>query len=194
MKKLFAIAGSPRRGGNSELLLDEAIRAARDAGLEVDKLVVAEQGIAPCNSCGGCWETGECVIEDEMQGVYKKLLEADYVVVASPLYFLGVSAYLKALIDRCQALWARRFILKKPLRDGHRQPRGLFIATAALGKAEDSVFSGSGQTVRALFGTLEIEYAGGLFFKGLEARGAVKSHPEFLEETYRATRELIAGK
>jgi multimeric flavodoxin WrbA len=194
MKKFLAIAGSPRRGGNSEILLDEAIRAARDAGLETDKLVVAELDISPCNSCGGCWETGECVIEDEMQGVYKKLLEADYVVVASPLYFLGISAQLKALIDRCQALWARRFILKKPLRDGHRQPRGLFISTAALGKAEDIVFAGSGQTVRALFSTLEIEYAGGLFFKGLEARDAVKSHPEFLEETYRATRELIAGK
>ncbi|MEE9200220.1 MAG: flavodoxin family protein, partial [Candidatus Brocadiales bacterium] len=115
MKKLLAIAGSPRRGGNSELLLDEAIKAARDIGLETEKLVVDELGIAPCTSCGSCWETGNCVIEDKMQEVYKKLLDADYVVVASPLYFLGVSAQLKALIDRCQALWARRFILKKPL-------------------------------------------------------------------------------
>lgn len=191
MKKLFAIAGSPRRGGNSELLLDEAIRAAKDAGLETDKLVVSDLDISPCTSCGGCWETGDCVIEDEMQEVYKKLLDADYVVVASPLYFLGISAWLKALIDRCQALWARRFILKRPLRNGRKQPKGLFISTAAISQADDKVFSGSKQTIRAVFNALEIEYAGELFFKGLEECGAVASHPEFLKRTYKVARELV---
>ena len=193
MKKLLAIAGSPRRGGNSELLLDEAIKAARDIGLETEKLVVDELGISPCTSCGSCWETGNCVIEDKMQEVYKKLLDADYVVVASPLYFLGVSAQLKALIDRCQALWARRFILKKPLRNGKKQPKGLFISTAAITQADDKIFAGSAQTVRAMFGALEIECAGELFFKGLEKRDAVTSHPELLKQTYEATRELIEG-
>ena len=191
MKKLFAIAGSPRRGSNSELLLDEAVKAAKDAGLETSKLVVSDLGISPCTSCGGCWETGDCVIEDKMQEVYKKLLDADYVVIASPLYFLGISAQLKALIDRCQALWARRFILKRPLRNGHKQPKGLFISTAAISEADDKIFSGSRQTVRAVFNALEIEYAGELFFKGLEERGAVTSHPEFLKQTYKVARELI---
>lgn len=191
MKKLFAIAGSPRRGSNSELLLDEAVKAAKDAGLETCKLVVSDLGISPCTSCGGCWETGDCVIEDKMQEVYKKLLDADYVVIASPLYFLGISAQLKALIDRCQALWARRFILKRPLRNGHKQPKGLFISTAAIREADDKIFSGSRQTVRAMFSALEIEYAGELFFKGLEERDAVTSHPEFLKQTYKIAGELI---
>ncbi|MCQ4573653.1 MAG: flavodoxin family protein [Candidatus Brocadiales bacterium] len=191
MKKLLAIAGSPRRGGNSELLLDEVIRAAGDAGLKTEKLVVSELGISPCMSYGNCWETGDCVIEDKMQEVYRKLLDADYVVVASPLYFLGVSAQLKALIDRCQALWARRFILKKPLRSGDKRPKGLFISTAAISQADDKIFAGSGQTVRAVFSTLEIECAGELFFKGLEKRDTVKSHPEFLKQVYQAARELV---
>ncbi len=193
MKKLLAIAGSPRRGGNSELLLDEAVKAADDAGLETEKLIVGELDISPCTSCGNCWETGDCVIEDKMQDVYKKLLDADYVVVASPLYFLGVSAQLKALIDRCQALWARRFILKRPLRNSHKKPRGLFISTAAISRGDDKIFSGSRQTVRAMFSALEIECAGELFFKGLEKRSAVTSHPEFLKQTYTATRKLITG-
>lgn len=193
MKNLLAIAGSPRRGGNTELLLDEVIRAATDAGLAAEKLVVSELGISPCISCGNCWATGDCVIEDKMQEVYKKLLNADYVVVASPLYFLGVSAQLKALIDRCQALWARRFILKRPLRNGKKQPRGLFISTAAIRVAEDKIFSGSRQTVRAIFNALEIEYAGDLFFKGLEELGEVKTRPEYRKQTYSATRALIEG-
>ncbi|MFQ5956612.1 MAG: flavodoxin family protein [Candidatus Brocadiales bacterium] len=193
MKNLLAIAGSPRRGGNSELLLDEVIKAANDAGLKTNKLVVSELGISPCTSCGNCWETGECVIEDKMQEVYKKLLDADYVVVASPLYFLGISAQLKALIDRCQALWSRRFVLKRPLRNGGKQPRGLFISTAAISKAEDTIFSGSRQTMRAIFNALEIEYAGELFFKGLDKRDAITAHPEFLEQAYKTARELIEG-
>lgn len=190
MKKLLAISGSPRRMGNTELLLEEVIRAAKEAGVEAHKLVVHELNISPCNSCGRCRETGECVIADEMQGVYQKLLEADYIVVASPLYFMGISAQLKALIDRCQALWARRYVLGQPLRNSNGHPKGLFLSTAAMEKG-DGAFRGAISTVKALFHVLDVEYKGELLFCGLEEKGEVKKHPEFMEKAYKAARHLV---
>jgi multimeric flavodoxin WrbA len=121
-KKLLAIAGSPRKGGNTDLLLEEVLRAAREVGVDTQLLRVSELKISPCTSCGACWESGECVIKDDMQAVYPQLLDSHYIVIASPLYFMGVSAQLKALIDRCQALWARRFILKRELRSSQLNP------------------------------------------------------------------------
>ncbi len=189
-KKLLAIAGSPRKGGNTDLLLEEVVKAANQADVDTLVLRVDELRFSPCTACGGCWKSGQCVQQDDMQEVYRHLLDSDYIVVASPLYFLGVSAQLKALIDRCQALWARRYILRKELRNDHVRPRGLFISTAAL-KSSDKIFAGSIQTVKALFHTLGVEYKGEVLCYGLGERGAVKQHPELLERVRQATLKLL---
>ncbi|MEK7241719.1 MAG: flavodoxin family protein [Planctomycetota bacterium] len=189
-KKLLAVAGSPRKGGNTDLLLEEAIRASRQAGVDALLLRVSELKLSPCTACGTCWKSGECVQQDDMQTVYTHLLDSHYIVIASPLYFMGVSAQLKALIDRCQALWARRYILKKELRNDHVQPKGLFISTAALNKG-DKIFAGSIQTVKALFHVLGVEYKGEILYHGLEEKGAVREHPELLEKVRQATLQLF---
>lgn len=192
-KKLLAIAGSPRKGGNTDRLLQEALRAANQAGMETLLLRVSELNISPCTACGTCWKSGECVQQDDMQTVYTRLLDSHYIVIASPLYFMGVSAQLKALIDRCQVLWARRYILKKELRNDHVQPKGLFISTAALNppQADDKIFAGSIQTVKALFHVLGVEYKGEILCYGLEEKGAIQKHPELLEKVHQATLRLF---
>ncbi|HHT9120186.1 MAG TPA: flavodoxin family protein [Candidatus Hypogeohydataceae bacterium YC41] len=190
-KKLLAIAGSPRKGGNTDLLLAEVLRTAQGAGVDTHMLKLSELKIAPCTDCGACRKTGECVQQDDMQAVYTQLLDSYYIVIASPLYFMGVSAQLKALIDRCQALWSRRYVLKKELRAGTCQPRGMYISAAALNKG-DEIFAGSIQTVKALFYTLNVEYKGEILCHGLEEKGAVKQHPELLEKVRQATLQLFA--
>ena len=105
--------GSPRIKGNTDLLLDEAFRGAQSQGAETEKLVVDKLKIAPCREYYGCLRDGNCVIRDDMEDIYPKLLEADIVIVASPMFFYGITAQVKALIDRCQALWARRYVLKQ---------------------------------------------------------------------------------
>ena len=193
MKKLLAIAGSPRKGGNTDLLLEEAIRASHQAGVDALLLRVSELKLSPCTACGTCWKTGECVQQDDMQTVYTHLLDSHYIVIASPLYFMGVSAQLKALVDRCQALWARRYILKKELRKDHMRPKGLFISTAALNppQADNKIFAGSIQTVKALFHVLGVEYKGEIFCCGLEEKGAIQKHPELLKKVHQTTLQLF---
>ena len=105
-KKVLILSGSPRRGGNSDLLCDEFLRGAREAGHEVEKISVAAKKIAPCSACYYCREhSGICVHKDDMAEVLQKMIDADVIVLASPVYFYSIDAQLKALIDRTVARW-----------------------------------------------------------------------------------------
>ena len=105
-KKVLILSGSPRKGGNSDLLCDEFLRGAREAGHEVEKLRVAEKKIAPCSGCYYCTaHDGACVHKDDMAEVLQKMIDADVIVLASPVYFYSINAQLKAVIDRTVARW-----------------------------------------------------------------------------------------
>lgn len=123
--RVLAIAGSPRRGGNSDDLLAACAEAARAAGANVDLLVVSEAGIGPCTGCNRCFGDGRCVVRDGMQDVYPRIDAADAIVVSTPVFFATVPAVLKALYDRCQPYWARRYVLKQPV--VRRRPAGLLV-------------------------------------------------------------------
>ena len=111
--RVLGIMGSPRIKGNTDLLLDEALRGAQSQGAEVEKIIVDELKIAPCREYYSCLKDGNCAIRDDMDDIYPKLLGADGVIVASPIFFYGLTSQVKALIDRCQALWSRKYILKQ---------------------------------------------------------------------------------
>lgn len=104
-KKVLILSGSPRKGGNSDLLCDEFARGAIEAGHEVEKIRVAEKNIGFCRACYACKDTGVCAIKDDMAEVLQKMIDADVLVLASPVYFYSVDAQLKALIDRTVARW-----------------------------------------------------------------------------------------
>ena len=105
MKKVLILSGSPRKGGNSDLLCDEFARGAKDSGNEVEIIFVAGKKIAPCLACYACRNTGVCAIKDDMAEVLQKMIEADVIVLASPVYFYSIDAQLKAVIDRTVARW-----------------------------------------------------------------------------------------
>ena len=188
MKKALALAGSPRRGGNSDLLLQEFMKGVSSRGCQVEIIYVSQLKISPCVECNSCYKTGECVIKDDMQGVYPRLLDSDYLIVATPVFFMGPSAQLKALIDRCQAIWARKYILKKTWDTSGK--KGFLIATCALTKKE-GVFAGAINTAKAFFHVLGFKYSGELVFSGLEEKGEIARRPEALCEAFNAGRDLV---
>ena len=106
-KRVLILSGSPRRGGNSDLLCDAFGSGAREAGNEVEKIFIRDKAIGYCNACYGCGKTGVCVIRDDMAEVLEKMHWADVIVMASPVYFYSIDAQMKAVIDRTLAQWTK---------------------------------------------------------------------------------------
>jgi len=183
--KVLGIMGSPRIKGNTDLLLAEALQGAQSQQAEVEKIVVDKLKITPCREYYGCLKDGNCVIRDDMDDIYPKLLEADGIIVASPIFFYGLTAQIKALIDRCQALWARRYILHN-LPDSAR--KGVFIAVGATrGK---QLFDGSILTVKYFFHAIGVEYVDELLVRGIDKRGEIKEHPTALSDAFELGKRL----
>lgn len=105
-KKVLILSGSPRKGGNSDLLCDEFMRGALEAGNQAEKIFLREKQVAPCNACYFCTQSGgTCAIRDDMAQILDKMQAADVIVMASPVYFYSIDAQMKAVIDRCVARW-----------------------------------------------------------------------------------------
>jgi multimeric flavodoxin WrbA len=102
--KILGLSFSPREQGNTELLLDQGLLGARQLGAETELYRVADRNIKPCDGCGSCYKNGQCPIEDDMQGLYNKMLEADGIIFGTPVYFYNMTAQGKAVIDRTIAL------------------------------------------------------------------------------------------
>jgi multimeric flavodoxin WrbA len=189
--KVLGIMGSPRRQSNTEILLDKALEGAREAGAEVEKVLVSKLKIAPCLEIYACRKDGNCAIKDDMQSLYKKLLEADHVILASPMFFYGVTSQAKAIIDRCQALWVRKHVLGMGKED-KRERRGVFISVGATrGK---KLFDGAMLTVKYFFDAIGVKYSGDLLIRGIDNKGQIGEHPEALEDAFRLGQELVRGK
>ena len=189
--KLLAIAGSPRRGCNTDRLLNEAITGAASKGALVKHVVLADLDISPCQHCDGCIQLGgRCVIEDDMQQIHQDLREFDRFILASPVFFMGIPAQAKAMIDRCQALWVIKYLLKLPIglkKDALR--KGLFISVG--GTKYNNLFQGSVASVKSWYNTLDIDYAGELLIPGIDGCNAVTEHPTALKEAFLIGQQLI---
>ncbi len=173
----MGLAGSPRRKGNTETLLDQALAGARSRGAQVSKIVVNELVIRGCQHCDGCLGTGVCIIEDDMQSLHRQFREVDRLIISSPLFFLGLPSQIKAVIDRCQALWVEKYLLKirhQFASDGSRR-KGLFICVAGMKKP--NLFLGSIATVKAFFASCDIEYGDELLISNVDEIHAIEKHP-----------------
>jgi len=181
--KVLGIYGSPRPGGNSDLLLDEALRGAEDAGAEVERVYVRDLEIAGCEECRGCDKTGVCVQEDEMREIYPKLYAAAAIIVSTPIFFYSMPAQPKALVDRTQAMWAKRRLDKPKDRwKNHESGKGYLIAVGATkGK---NLFEGVELSAMYFYDAMDMSYEGGVFFRRVEDRGDIKDRPGALHEAY----------
>jgi multimeric flavodoxin WrbA len=111
--RILGIVGSPRKNGNTEILMSEALKVARDAGMETEMFLVSGKQIAPCDACGACFEVGSCVVQDDMQELYGMMDQADGIIFGSPVYFGSVSAQTKTIMDRMFALLRKRALKGK---------------------------------------------------------------------------------
>jgi len=189
--KVLGIMGSPRRQSNTEILLDKALEGAKEAGAEVEKVLISKLRISPCLEIYACRKDGNCAINDDMQSLYMKLLEADHVILASPMFFYGVTSQAKAVIDRCQALWVRKHVLGMGKED-RRERRGLFISVGATRGTK--LFEGAVLTVKYFFDAIGVRYSGDLLVRGIDNKAQIKEHPTALEDAFRLGQELVRGK
>jgi multimeric flavodoxin WrbA len=189
--KVLGIMGSPRRQSNTDILLDKALEGAREVGAEVEKVLVSKLKISPCLEIYACLKDGDCAIKDDMQLLYKKLLEADHIIFASPMFFYGITSQAKAIVDRCQALWVGRHVLGMG-KDDKRVRRGAFISVGATrGK---KLFDGAVLTVKYFFDAVGVKYSAELLVRGVDNKGQIEEHPAALEDAFRLGQELVLGK
>ena len=185
---ILGIMGSPRRQSNTEILLDAALAGAKEMGAEVEKVVVSELKVSPCREIYACLKDGDCAIKDDMQWLYERLLQADHVVFASPIFFYGLTSQAKAIVDRCQALWVRRHVLGLKREDG-RMRRGVFISVGATRGSK--LFDGAVLTVKYFFDAIGVRYAGDLLVRGIDGKAEIKEHPTALRDAFRLGQQLV---
>ena len=187
--RVLCIAGSPRRHGNSETLLDALIEGVREAGGSPVKLVVADAGIGACRGCGGCSGDGACIEHDGMDEVYRQLDSADAIAVATPVFFATVPAVLKLMIDRCQPYWVRRYVLGQP-RPKTSRPGALLI----VGGGGDPYGTACAVSpLRSVFAVLSVSADSVIEVIGPDKRGDIVEEPERLARGREAGLELVAS-
>ena len=186
--KVLGIMGSPRRKGNTEILLDWVLAGAEASGAQVEKVIVSELRISPCREIYACLKDGNCAIKDDMQALYTKLLEADRIIFASPIFFYGITSQAKALVDRCQALWARRHVLGI-IQDKGRVRKGAFISVGATkGKR---LFDGSILTLKYFFEAIGAKYSYELLARGVDNKGEIQQQPTALQDAFALGQKLV---
>lgn len=191
MVRILGIAGSPRQNGNTSLLLHEALKGARDAGATINKIIVCNRDIYPCQGCGDCHRDGTCLLDDDMDRIYNLTLSSQGIILAAPIYFNSLNAQVKALIDRHQCIWARKNLLGEEVTDAatRHARRGLFLSVASADDPRS--FDGALRVVDIFFDVLDIRYYERLLFFRMEEKGAVKKHPTALRDAYAAGEHLV---
>lgn len=173
-KKVVVVCSSPRRHGNSETLADQFMKGAKEAGHEVEKIVLHDDSVKPCLACEYCrTHDHHCVRRDEAAEIIDRIIRSDVFVFATPVYFYSVSAQLKALIDRF-------FAIEYEIRESERRKKAYLILTS--GARDESQTTGATETFRGFLKVLRTVDEGGIIY-GLGAfqKGDAFDHPSFLE-------------
>ena len=188
---IVAFLGSPRVEGNSDILLREALRAVEGVTHDVLTFRLNTMHIKPCQNCGGCEKTGICVINDDMLEISRAIREADRIILSSPIFFFGLSAQSKIMIDRCQAFWCEKYLLKKTVPSGPNGRKGLLMLVGGMKK--EIGIQCSEATAKAFFRTISVPDHETLGFLGVDAKGEVRNHPTALHDAFEAVKRLTAG-
>jgi multimeric flavodoxin WrbA len=185
MVVVLGILGSPRHKGNTACLLDAFLNGAKDAGAETVMLDATRMDISGCNACNECHDTGICVVNDDMAQVYDAIRRADALVLATPLYFSGMSSQLKAVIDRCQCIWQ-----KARYGSGPPTKQGYLLSVGAMVNAN---FRNVLSEVRSFCIGVGIDYRGEITVPGVESEGDIRSRNADLERAYWMGHEAVSS-
>lgn len=187
---ILILNGSPRMNGNTHILLSRVVAGVRSQGKDAELIHLARIALAPCTGCGVCESKGICSIDDAMSDLYAKIQTVRHLVIASPIYFYGVTAQAKAFIDRCQVFWSRKYLLGLS-REG--PPRyGYFLSVAATGGAR--CFDCARLTLRYAFDAMDLVHNGEVVVQGVDERGAVAKKPDTLQAAFELGRKIGATR
>ena len=189
--RIIAFNGSPRAGGNTDLLLSSALQGIDRRENRIDVFRLNDMNIRPCQNCGGCSETGVCVVDDRMQQIYPAIRDADRIILASPIYFFALSAQSKIMIDRCQPFWCEKYLHNRTLEkeDGpHRH--GLLLLVGGM-KKQIGVDCASASAT-AFFRTITVQEHRTLSYLGIDQKGAIRNHPTALKDAFEAGKRLVS--
>lgn len=186
MKKITAVNASPRKGGNTEILLSSFLSGAEEAGSEIVSFVLEEMEFSPCKECEGLGNNRKCVVHDELQELFPEAEDADILVLAAPIFFGSLSAQAKMMIDRFQCHWRAKEILKIDL--GQKRKKGVFLCVEA--SAREDFLQNAKSIVKNYFATVNAEYSAEIFCTGVDIKEAILNRPEVLEEAKALGRRL----
>ncbi len=186
---VLGLQGSPRKKGNTRFLLDRFLEESRNLGARTVAVDTDRRHILPCRELTACERKGFCPLKDDMKDeIYTLIQEADVIVAATPVFFYNMTAQLKALIDRCQVFWARkyRFKLKEP---GVGQRRGFLLSVGATrGK---QLFEAIELSTQYFFDAVSAHYEGSLTYRGMENAGDLAVHPTVEKEVQQAVEKVV---
>lgn len=183
--KVLGIAASPRRKGNSEILLNRALKGARSEGSKTKKVVLDLLDICPCKGCGICSKTAKCRIKDGMRGLLAAIKDCDGLIIASPIYFGSITAQLKIMIDRCQPIWVEKYKLKKKTAG---MKRGTYILVS--NHNNKTFFRNSIEIISVLYRVLGVKPIPGFCVAGMETKGDVLNNPLSLNRAFKCGQSL----
>ncbi len=187
---ILGLQGSPRVDGNSHYLLSTFLGVAEQFGARTEMVHVDKKNIIPCKEFTVCEKKGFCPIDDDMKHeIYPLIREAEVIVAATPIFFYNMTAQLKAVVDRCQTLWARKYRLK--LKDPYKNQRKGFLLSVGATRGKN-LFEGLDLAIRYFFDAVDADYCGSLTYRGIEHSGDIKKHSSAKAEVENAARDLIA--
>ncbi|HJX56150.1 MAG TPA: flavodoxin family protein [Methanoregula sp.] len=178
--KILAFAGSPRRHGNSEILLDWVLASmSEDQDIRIEKVVLTEADINPCRGCNACETLNKCVQRDGMDVYHDKIIEADCIILSSPIYCMGLAAQVKALVDRAQVYRSRKYVLRLPVVPPERKGKRLGVFLSTAGQNWNYVFDAAIPSVKCFYHVIDIRDADirYLMINGVDEKGAIEHHP-----------------
>lgn len=192
--RVLGLSCSPRKKGNTDLMCDSALEGAAAAGGTVEKVHVPSLNINPCRACNACFKTGQCVQKDDMPGLLAKMLSADGIVLAAPIFSMGLAAQAKMMIDRLQCCWAKKFVLKQNTvpDEARERRRGLWVSAAGMDSPD--VFNAAVPTVRYCFAMLEVPSWERVLYHHVDEKGAIAKVPGALEACRQGGAWLVRGE
>ncbi len=189
---VLVILGSPRKKGNTQILVETVVEELQKQGkCEVEYVYLHGLDLAPCQGCGGCEKTAMCVIKDDMIELYEKVDRADRLLLVSPVYFYGPTAQMKMFMDRTQARWSRKYLLREKFRPEANRKGYMISVSATKGK---KVFDGCLLAAKCCFDALDIPYGSSLTARGVDERGAIRDRAEDLEQAKAFALEILSDE
>lgn len=191
MKRVLALMGSPRKGKNTDKLLDYLLNGIKENNIEVNKIYLKDKEIKDCTGCDYCGKSGNCVNKDDMNEIYSEFDKSDVIILAAPVYFNSVNSMTKTMIDRCQRYWSLKYSLNEKYKNTEDRV-GIFLSTGGA-PLEMNQFNGSIYVMDYFFKSINAKYKGNYFVSNTD-NNPVEDRKDLKEELYEIGKNILKTK